>query len=334
MFTDNFPHPIPTPSYGVGDCLFSDILMAIKHHISLTVFFVGVTCAFVLLILIFTSNTYGTSAPTVDSVTASATSGGSETTLTLTENTTTALYAYGVITDADGCADVATNGTVTGKFYRTDHLNADSCSPDNNDCYTMTNAQCTKTGCDGPGDNVFNYECTAQIQYYADSTMTGPHTATNWTAKIAATDASTATGANTDTIEMNSTIALDIGSAITYGSLVLSAQSAEQTLTITNTGNTGIDVDTSAASDMTCSTGSIPVSAVHYSMAQGFAYASGTAVSTGSQELELNLANRTNDASASTKNVYFRLLVPASGAGGDCTNIVTITAKTDAENGW
>lgn len=292
----------------------------------------------VLLVLALTFATaYGAAAPVVSTTTAAATSGGNQSSLSLTENTTTTLYVYGAISDADGCEDVASNGTVTGKFFRSNHANGDTCSADNNDCYAIANAQCTKTGCDGPEDTAFNYECTAQIQYYADSTTTGAHVGSDWTAKITATDASSATGSNTDTIEMSTTVAHTMASAIDYGTVDLDTESSQKTLTITNTGNSGIDIDISANGEMSCSQGTVSVGNVHYSETTGFEYVAGTAVTPSPVEYELSLANRTNDLTESTKNMYLKFRMPnpiVTALGGTCSNVLTITAKADAENGW
>ncbi|MBI4272961.1 hypothetical protein HY621_03865, partial [Candidatus Uhrbacteria bacterium] len=275
------------------------------------------------------------SAPIVNSVTAAAASQGNSATFTLTENTTTTLYTHGTITDIDGCADVATNGTITGKLYRTNHTSGDGCSTDNNDCYSVQNANCTKTACDGPEDNTFSYECTTAIHYYADSTTSGQYASTNWTAKITATDGALLSASASDTIEMNSTIALSLSSSsIQYGSLNLDAQSAQQTLSIANTGNTGIDINLSASGGMACDSGSMPVDAAHYSLTSGFSYAGGISLTGSQTELEFDLTTRTSDASPQTKDIYFILKAPSSGAGGNCSNSLTITSRADAENGW
>ncbi|MBI4253068.1 hypothetical protein HY623_02740 [Candidatus Uhrbacteria bacterium] len=277
---------------------------------------------------------HANTSPAVLGVTVAATSGGSENTLTLIENSATTIYAHGTITDADGCEDVVTNGSVAGVFYRSNHLNGASCSADNNDCYAVTNANCAKTGCDGPGDTTFSYECTANIQYYADSTTAGPHTESNWTARITATDASTATGNGSDTIEIDTTVALNLTPTINYGTFDLGAQSAEQAQTITNTGNSGIDIDLSASGDMSCTSGVVPAGNARYALSSDFDYDSATALSTTPTELELNLTNRTNDGAESTKNTHYKLKYPTTGVGGTCSNTLTVTARADTENGW
>ncbi len=290
--------------------------------------------------ILFTASTHSplhaAAAPTVNSVTTTSSSGGSETSsFTLIENSTTTVFVHGTITDPDGCADVATNGSVTGKFYRSNHSFGDGCSADNNDCYVFTNAICTKTNCDGtPEDTTFNYECSIPIQYYADTTTTGPHSASDWTAKIIATDAATASGSATDAIEMNSTVALDVTPSINYGTNDLGSESGEQSLVVTNTGNTAIDIDLSVNGSMNCSSGQITPDRVHYSRDSSFAYSQKPALSTTPTELELDLANRSDDAAPSTKNAYFKLVTPSTGVGGSCSNTLTVSAKADAENGW
>lgn len=295
------------------------------------VFFFGI----VFLVSGLQTDVRSASAPTVNTATAAATSGGNDASLTPLEATTTTLYAHGTITDADGCTDVATQGTITGKFYRTNHASGENCSADNNDCYALTNGNCAKTNCDGtPEDTTFNYECTAQIHYYVDSTTGGPHTATDWTAKITATDSTSGQGSNTDTIEVETLTALDTTQSINYGSLDLGAESAEQTLTVTNTGNAGLDVDLSVNGPMNCSTGTITPGDNRYSGTQGFSFNEATSVTITPTEFELNLGNRTDDSSSITKNIYFKLKMPTVGVGGSCSNTLTVTAKADAENGW
>lgn len=275
--------------------------------------------------------------PTVDTTTAAQTSGGSQASFNLTESSSVVLYVHGSITDTDGCEDVAVNGTVTGKFYRSNVAAADNCTNDNNDCYPLTNANCTKTGCTGPGDNIFNYECTADIQYYADSTTAGTHSATNWTAKVKATDQATNFGTLTDTIEMNTLIGLDVPANMSHGTISLDTVGSEQTYPITNSGNSGMDVRFKVDGAMICNgqgSDNIPAGNTHYSGTSGFIWADGTALTTADVEYELNLAPRSNDAAAAIQNMFFKLKLPVSGIRGSCTNTLTTIAIADTENGW
>lgn len=290
-----------------------------------------------LMLLGKSTQLFAASAPTVDTATAAQTSGGSQASFNLTENTSAMVYVHGAITDLDGCEDVATNGTVTAKFYRTNHASGDGCSADNNDCYVLNNASCSKTGCTGPGDNTFNYECTAAIQYYADSTTQGPQAASSWTAKVTATDQAVTTGTLTDTIEMNTLVALNVPANLSYGTIVLDTVGVEQALTVTNTGNSGIDNKFQVDGDMICNgqgSVNIPAGNARYSGTTGFAWADGTSLSTTLTEFELNLGARTNDASALTKDVFLRLKMPVDGVRGTCTNTLSVVSSADTENGW
>lgn len=283
------------------------------------------------------TQSFAVSAPTIDMVTAAQTSGGSETSFNLTENNVSTLFVHGTVTDLDGCEDVAVNGTVTAKFYRTNHPSGEGCSADNNDCYVLDNTSCVKTGCSGPGDNTFNYECTAAIQFYADSTTQGPQAASDWTAKVTAKDQADTAGTLTDTIEMNTLLALNVPASVNYGTIPVDTIGSGQSLTITNTGNGGIDSKFQVNGSMICDgQGSIniPPGNVHYSGTSGFSWVDGIGLSTTLTEFELNLGPRTNDASPMTKNMFFRLKMPTSGVRGMCSNVLSVVAAGDAENGW
>ena len=271
--------------------------------------------------------------PTVDSVIASATPGGSESALTLAEYTTTTLYVRGSASDPDGCSTIA---SVSGRFYRTDV--GGTCSFDNNTCYNIP--ACTLTNCSGGGDLTLDYACTAQIQFYADSTMNGPSAGSDWTANIKATDSVGGKGTGTDAIEMNTTVALGLpgGASVSFGSVGLGQISPQRNLSIINSGNSGIDFDARADGALNCQPPyggqSIALNALKYSLVNGFAYAAGTSMTTGDVEVEMSLAPRTNDAAEQQQALYFLIQLPASGVGGHCQNNLTFTAKADAEGGW
>lgn len=299
---------------------------------------VRLVITFVLSIFLFSRAVVVLAAsPTVDTVTAAQTSGGSQSAFNLNESVSTTLFVHGSITDTDGCEDVAVNGTVTGKFYRSNLGAADTCTNDNNDCYPLLNANCTKTACSGPGDNIFNYECTAEIQYYADSTTAGANVSTDWTAKVKATDQATNVGTLTDTIEMNTLISLAVQANMSYGNISLDTVGPEQTFTVTNSGNSGIDTNLKVDGAMICDgqgSQNIPAGNTHYSGTSGFSWADGTALTTSNAEFELNLGPRMNDGAPITKDLFFKLKMPVSGLRGMCTNTLTTTALADAEGGW
>ena len=295
--------------------------------------------ALVLLVLFYTqaddtsqTTVVGNATPTVDSVTTAITTGGADqATITPTENSTLTLYFHGAATDNNGCDDFDTAGDWSMKLYRTDQ--GSSCSADNNDCYAGDTGDLTITGCTGGGDLSLDYEWTDAIQYFADATDAGsPNAATNWTAQITAVDTAAASGSGTDTFEMASLIALNVTASVNYGTVALGADSAEQTITFTNTGNRAIDADQTADGDMTCTLdGSIPVGNAHIATLTGFTYGTADqALTSGATTVDMSLAQRTSEVTPSTDDWFAILRMPGTGVSGTCSNTVTFTAKADA----
>lgn len=280
------------------------------------------------------STVVGNAAPTVDTVTTAIVSGGADqSSITLTEGTTRTIYIHGVVTDENGCQDANNSAVWQGRMYRTNHAIGFTCSADSNDCYTP--ASITLTGCTGAGDLNLNYEGTFNVDHYADATDSGaPQAATTWTVGVRAKDASNAQGNNNDTFELSSLLAADATTAINYGTLNLGNTSGQQTITITATGNRAIDLDQTASGDMVCNgqgSQNIPAGNVHLSFTDGFSYGTGDqSVTALASNIDLSLAQRINDASLQTKNIYARVLMPSSGVYGTCSNSLTFVAKVDS----
>jgi len=245
--------------------------------------------------------------------------------VTLTENTTTTVTATSTVTDNDGCSDLS---TVSAKLYRTD-IGAGA-GDDENNHYTI--ASCTQDAgsCTGGADTSATYTCSFAVYYYADPTDAGSANAsTNWTAQIAPTDATGVGTADTDTIEMGTLAALDVTSSMNFGTLAVNTHtgSTNQTATVTNTGNVNIDINISGA-NMSCTSGSIPVSNIKYRNHQGFTYGGGfdTALSTTPTKINMNIPQRTSIST--TENVYWGLATP-TGVGGNCSSSLTFTPIAD-----
>ena len=276
----------------------------------------------------------GNASPTVDTVvSAITTGGGDQATITPTENTTKTLYFHGTATDNNGCDDFDTAADWSMKLYRTDKTSG--CSADNNDCYAGSTDDLTITDCTGASDLNLAYEWTDDIQYFADATDAGsPNAATTWTISITAQDTAAATGNNTDTFEMGSLIALGVTASVNYGTVALGADSAEQTITFTNSGNRAIDADQTASGDMSCTgpgSSDIAVGAAHIATLTGFTYGTADqALTTTATTVDMSIAQRTSEVTPSTDDWFAILRVPATGVGGTCTNTITFTAKADS----
>ena len=286
------------------------------------------------ILLITPEKASAASNPTVDSVTTAIVSGGTDqSSIALVENSTKTIYIHGSATDVDDCGEIDALGQWVIKSFRTDVTDQQNCTLDKNDCYSASSG--TLTNCaPGSGDLDIDYEGEIDLQYYADPTDAGsPHSATDWTNFVKVTDDTSKVGWAIDSYEMESLIALTVTSSVDYGTVALGADSAEQTINFTNTGNRAIDADQTADGDMICDgpgSENIAVGNAHLSFTPGFTYGVGDqALTTTATTVELNMAQRTNDSIVSVRSAYLILRMPADGVGGTCTNTITFTAKAD-----
>jgi len=251
--------------------------------------------------------------------------------VSLTENTTTTVTVTSTITDNNGCEDI---DSVEVKFYRTD-LTATG-ADDENHRYTVA-ATSLSTCTPGGGDLTDTYTASISVQYYADPTDVGAvQAATNWTAQVTPSDESAGT-ADTDDIEMGTTTALDVTDTIPYGELALGGDTGtgDDTTTVTNTGNEGIDVDVDGYGvtdgdglSMDCTWGDITIGNEKYAIAAATAYATKTALTDTAAEVDTDIAQRT--AAVTTGDIYWGFGMPADGVSGSCTGKVVFTAHSDS----
>lgn len=281
------------------------------------------------LILVASSN----SVPTVDATTIALSSlGAAATEINLIENSATTAYIHGTASDTDGCAqidDVSSPSSWAVVFYRTNVTGGSSCANNESNCYQVTEQNSNLSGCSGPGDPNLAYEMTVPVQFYADATDVGSnpdYSATAWTASVTVTDDIGASGSRTATTEINTLKALNVITSISYGNLDLGATSAEQTVVITNTGNDNdLDPTVRQTDDWTCTNGTIAAGNTHWNLTAGQGYAAGTAMTQSAVDLN-NLSISKSTGSASTKNIYTMLQLPAQNIGGTCSSTLEITA--------
>lgn len=163
----------------------------------------GVACTYPSIVL-------SDPAPSVPSVTLN---GGSA--ITLLPNTTTTVYVNFTVTDADGCADVFTNGNVTTTMYRSGVFG--TCSTDNQNCYRVST---TTHNC--VSGNTANGTSTFDVYYFSQATDgTSAFPSQYWEALVEARDGSSNSNTATSTgVELNGLLAIElVTSTINYGSL-------------------------------------------------------------------------------------------------------------------
>ena len=269
--------------------------------------------ACIVLVLFFLPVAGFAAAPTVGSVTATDP-------IALNESSTVTAWCNATITDDDGFTDViGVNATIWDPAATTEGA-ADSGGNH------YTNASCTLSGGDG---TTVNAACAFPVQYYAN--------ATEWTCKLIAIDNTSATGTNNiTTVTVSALKALSTDSTIAFSELALGATSGENSITVTNTGNTQIDVsvDGYGSSDgdgyaMTCSIGGseIPLSKIKYNLTSGQDF--DTAM-TSLTDVAVILADfdlvKTTDGTPSTKAIFWKLRMPSSDVGGTCSGKIVVTA--------
>ena len=240
--------------------------------------------------------------------------------VSLAESSIVTVWCNATITDDDGFADVMNvNATLWNPAATTEDA-ADS--GDNH----YTNASCTLSGGDG---TTVNAACAFSMQYYADPA--------EWTCKLTAADNTSATGTNNiTTVTLNGLKALSTDSTVAFSELALGATSGEQSITVTNTGNTQIDVsvDGYGSSDgdgyaMTCSIGGseIPLSKIKYNLTSGQDF---DTTMTSLTDIAVILADfdlvKTTDGTPSTKAIFWKLRMPSSDVGGSCSGKIVVTA--------
>jgi len=266
-----------------------------------------------------TSNT----APAVSNV--SLNSGSN---ISLIENSTKAVDVTATVTDSQGCSTIS---TVQAKIFRSSL--GSSCASDYNNCYTVESCTQDNGSCSGAGDNDATYTCSFNVYYFAEPTDEGsPNASDTWQAWVQATDNGSLTGSNTNSsqsIELNTFQALDVSSTLSYGSMAPGDTSStlNKTVTITNTGNSSIDIEISGT-DMSKGNNTIAVNKQKYSISAGTIYDNGTSLSETPTKVVIDLTKPISTAPI-TATFYWGVAIPEGIAYGSYTGTQTYTAVSD-----
>ncbi|MBI4450515.1 hypothetical protein HY642_00945 [Candidatus Woesearchaeota archaeon] len=238
--------------------------------------------------------------------------------ITLTLAGTRVVWCNATVADSDGFGNVSlVNATL---------FNPSITSPEGADNATSHySANCTLSG--GSGSTA-KASCNWALQYYAD--------ADEWNCTMTASDGiSTGTNA-TAGITVNALKAITVQPMLVFPlqSLgMITTDANEQALVVNNSGNTMINITLEGyavtAGDglsMNCTVGNITVSNLKYNATPAQNFSTGMTALTGSAAtLQFNL-ERTLNGTASTKPAYWKLQMPTTGVGGNCTGKIVVTA--------
>lgn len=251
--------------------------------------------------------------------------------INLTENTTTDVSWTATVTDPDGYSEI---NSVQGKIYRSGVTGAENCSLDDNNCYQ--DASCVLSNCAGTDCTA---TCTVAMQFFAEPTDTGsPYAVEYWRAWVEVTDDYSEKGTGfsaSGSPDVNTLIALDVTSSLSYGQLVAGGDtgSTNQTMTITNTGNAAIDIELSG-DDMctdypTCNGYILAVTNQEYALTN-FTYGSGTDLTTTPTVVNISISKPTASPSNATGTVYWGIGIPSSKEAGSYSGSNFVTAISDS----
>lgn len=269
-----------------------------------------------------------TSAPTIVSKFVSATANGmvdsyaGGTIDNLVAGGVRTIYINGVVEDLDGQGDIT---EVDVKFYRSGA--GAGCTTSQNDCYIFDNCVLDT---ENVTSNQKRYNCSLNIQYFADSTSTGGEFPSEaWVVDVTVKD--TLEGSSNDTSltkDMQTLLALAIPTSINYGALSLNQGTTGATnvaQVISQAGNDLADVEVSSAqSGMLCTIGSIPRANQQWSLTDvGYGGMGTTALS--ASATDTNLAVPYRHGNNPTQSLFWNILVPESGLGGTCSGTVNVS---------
>lgn len=230
----------------------------------------------------------------------------------LTEGTSTTVSATGTVQDLNGYADIV---LASSTIYRSGV--GSTCAADDNNCYKVPT--CSLTNCAGTSCTL---TCSADIRYFAEPTdVISSYSAENWLASVRVQDASGLSDTSSAGSDLLTTRALSVDTSINYDSITLTNGLAPgentgnrvATTTVTNTGNSPIDIRLSGTA-----MGSIPVGSQAYSTST-FTYASCSVCSflTGAAtNVGVSIPKQTASTSPQTSKVYWGIEIPIPTATG------------------
>ncbi|MDP2631523.1 MAG: hypothetical protein Q8P30_02000, partial [Candidatus Uhrbacteria bacterium] len=258
--------------------------------------------------------------PTVDSVRVSYSANGTNVSpLVPSLGTVKSFHVNGVVSDTDGFADIQNVATV---FYRSGATGGVACSSDKNDCYSI--ASCTLSG---GSSNSINYDCDVSADYFIDPTDSGAYSAQTWNVRVSVSDATSTVDDDSYTNEVQTTTGIGAPDTIDFTNLALGATSPTSiSYEVTNYGNSAVDTNVSMENPQTCTIGTIPINKIKYGRTDTDYASLEYILSATPSATNLSLPQQTNDVTAVTDMLYWKLQAPAEAVGGTCSGTININA--------
>ena len=237
--------------------------------------------------------------------------------ITLTAGGIRTVFCNATIRDWNGFNDI---DNVNATFYY--YLNESWHQDDENEHYT--NLSCAEINNDGV--YIANYSCSFQVQYFAYNG--------SWTCNVSVSDNYNFTDTDNLSTTINALFALNVTDVIDYGNLSIGDYSENITATITNFGNSNINVSVLGYGlvqgdgvGLVCSQGtniSVENQRFYNSLVE---WNIKNPLSAVNQDMNLTLLRQVDDLTPVTWNSYWQLFVPPN-PFGVCTGTVRFTATT------
>ena len=265
------------------------------------------------------------------------------TSLAISPGATTATFINGTASDANGYADIVSiNAELYSKWTGAGFSTPTDCpnTPNPYNCYPVSCTIGTHTDA-----TTVPFHCDISLAYYARATDSGPHedptvdtgSTEGWIAQVAVTDSSNPeVDSNPVYTEVAAQGALAFPTAVTFATSLNPGDSTTTSTdfdgTATQNGNT-IENMQLFGTAMDCTTpgpgvGTIPRTNQVYSLNStdvGYSDGSNVIIPASATTVNIGVAEQTS-SSATTKPIWFNLLVPATGTLGTCSGTLTMTS--------
>ena len=257
------------------------------------------------------------------------------------------VLASTTVTDNNHCNDMT---SATGTIYLSGVAGGNDCSADDNNCYQITNASCTYTGCTtGDATDASSVlTCSTTLAFHTiptdATTLYASYSAQSWYSRLTARDdnSSSSFGAytNLNGVEVVASPGIDVTtSTIPYGTIRggFSSLSTNTPTTIVNYGNTVLDSGIMGESMLYNAVGPGMIGSTNQLYATStFTYpeTNNALNSSTPQVLNINITRPTTTAYDFTGIVYWGIGIPTSTISGDYYGTNTFSVSQSSDGSW
>jgi hypothetical protein len=246
--------------------------------------------------------------------------------------------------DANSCLDIINSPTpATSSIFLSTVTGGLNCAANPNDCYQITNANCTYVpgSCEGSGDTTARYICTVSIAHHAIATdidFGNPNFGANWLAGMTAIDDNGLKGSGTSISGVNLIALNALGvneNEIAYGSVRGGQNTGDYnaTTTIVNFGNVPINTEVEGTSMIKSDLTDVIVESMQRFDDANFIYGDPvyTLSSTTPVTVDTEIAKPTSSTDVSDQ-IFWGIGIPGGTSSGDYAGTNTFTAVLDDQD--